>query len=63
MLGRRFVGSVAVEDFDDAIEELHRKGVAVEWGPHELSTCHVAMIAEPGENPIFIHRRKDGSWG
>lgn len=55
--------SLAVEDLESATEELHRKGVAVEWGPHELSTCQVAMITDPGGNPIFIHRRKDGTWG
>ena len=55
--------SLAVEDIDDAIKELDRKGVPVEWGPHELSTCRVAMIADPGGNPIFVHTRKDGTWG
>ena len=55
--------SLAVEDLDEAIEELGRKGVPVEWGPHELSTCRVAMIADPGGNPIFVHRRRDGTWG
>ena len=55
--------SLAVNDFDEAIEELNERGVAVEWGPNELSACHVAMISDPGGNPIFIHKRKDGSWG
>ena len=55
--------SLAVNDFDASIEELRRKGVEVEWGPNELSTCRVAMISDPGGNPIFLHRRKDGSWG
>lgn len=55
--------ALAVDDFDAAIEELRRKGVEVGWGPNELSTCHVAMITDPGGNPLFIHKRKDGSWG
>ena len=55
--------ALAVDDFDAAIEELRRKGVEVGWGPNELSTCRVAMITDPGGNPLFIHKRKDGSWG
>ena len=55
--------SLAVSDFAETIEELRKKGVEVEWGPNELSACHVAMVSDPGGNPIFIHKRKDGSWG
>jgi predicted enzyme related to lactoylglutathione lyase len=55
--------ALAVDDFDATIKELSESGVEVEWGPNELSTCHVAMITDPGGNPIFIHRRKDGSCG
>ena len=55
--------ALAVDDFDGAIKELEDIGVHVDWGPNELSTCHVAMITDPGGNPIFIHKRNDGSWG
>ena len=54
--------ALAVKDVDQAIEELKEKGIDIEWGPNELSACHVAMISDPGGNPIFLHRRKDGSW-
>ena len=40
--------SLAVNDLDETIEELRQKNVEVEWGPNELSACHVAMISDPG---------------
>ena len=55
--------SLAVNDFDAAIEELRRKGVEVEWGPNELSHLPCSHDQRSGGNPIFLHRRKDGSWG
>ena len=55
--------ALAVDDFEHALAELKAKGVNVEWGPNELSACHVAMISDPAGNAVFIHRRKDGSWG
>ena len=55
--------ALAVDDIDGTVKELSRNGVDVEWGPNELSTCRVAMITDPGGNPIFLHKRKDGSWG
>ena len=55
--------AIAVEDLDESVEELKEKGVEVEWGPNELATCQVAMISDPGGNPLFIHERKDGTWG
>ena len=55
--------ALAVDDIDGTVSELSGNGVDVEWGPNELSTCHVAMITDPGGNPIFLHKRKDGSWG
>ena len=55
--------ALAVDDVNSTIKELSESGVEVEWGPNELSACRVAMITDPGGNPIFIHKRKDGSWG
>ena len=55
--------SLSVEDLQDSEKELKEKGITLEWGPIELSECFVGMISDPDGNPIFLHQRKDGSWG
>mgnify|MGYP001438099458 CR=1 FL=1 len=55
--------ALAVEEMTNAIAELAQHGVPLEDGPHELHTCFVAMIRDPDGNPIFLHQRKDGTFG
>ncbi|MFS8573520.1 MAG: VOC family protein [Clostridia bacterium] len=55
--------ALAVENMADAVWELQQQGVAVEYGPVELTTCYYAMIRDPAGNPVFLHQRKDGTYG
>lgn len=55
--------ALAVDNLRSAVSELEKQGVAVQWGPIELSTCYIAMIHDPDGNPIFLHERKDGTFG
>jgi len=55
--------ALAVENLADAVVELEKQGVSAEYGPDELSTCYLAMIHDPDGNPIFLHERKDGTFG
>lgn len=55
--------ALAVEDVHAAVNELREKGVEVLVEPMETSVCTMAYIADPDGNPIFLHRRHDGSVG
>jgi catechol 2,3-dioxygenase-like lactoylglutathione lyase family enzyme len=55
--------ALAVESMPEAIDELRAKNVTIADGPHELADCFVAMIVDLDGNPIFLHQRKDGTFG
>ena len=55
--------SLAVENVDEAMAELQEKGVTVTFPAQETPVCHVACIADPDGNNIWIHQRKDGTFG
>ncbi|MFC4991538.1 VOC family protein [Rubritalea tangerina] len=50
--------SLEVDDFQNAINELHQAGVEFAYGPIETSVCHMAFIKDPDGNSIGIHKRK-----
>ena len=53
---------LAISDFEGTLEELETSGIEVTW-QKEFGPCHMAMISNPCGNPIFIHERKDGTFG
>ena len=55
--------ALAVDDVEAAAADLKEKGVPVVFGPEETPVCHMAMIVDPDGNPIWLHRRKDGTVG
>jgi predicted enzyme related to lactoylglutathione lyase len=55
--------ALAVEDAKAAMDELKAKGVDVRKELEEGSVCHMALIADPDGNLIWIHQRKDGTAG
>jgi len=55
--------ALAVDDVTRAVTELRAKGVQVFVEPMETSVCHMAMIADPDGNRIWLHQRKDGTCG
>ncbi|WP_313690870.1 VOC family protein [Halorarum halobium] len=55
--------SMAVDDVESAVERLRDEGMAVLMEPQEFPTCAMAMVADPDDNPIMLHRRSDGTHG
>ena len=55
--------AIAVEDVQEAVDELRGKGVEIIFDGGESPVCHFAGIADPDGNPIMLHRRKDGTAG
>lgn len=55
--------ALAVEDIKATIEELRQKGVRIIAEPKESGVCFMAEIADPDNNLIILHQRKDGTAG
>lgn len=55
--------AIAVDDVRAAVEELRAKGVTILMEPVETPVCTMAYIADPDGNPLFLHRRHDGTAG
>jgi len=50
--------SFEVEYFDGAIATLKEKGVKFAMEPFPTPVCHMALIFDPDNNQIIIHKRK-----
>jgi predicted enzyme related to lactoylglutathione lyase len=57
------IPAFAVDDVYDAVAEARAKGIPVLHNTHATPACSNAMIADPDDNPIWLHRRKDGTVG
>ena len=55
--------ALAVEDLAAAMEELQAKGVTVVFPVQESPICHLACIEDPDGNHVWLHQRKDGTFG
>ncbi len=55
--------ALAVEDVPASVAELKSKGVTILNGPWEGPVCHLAVIADPDGNRLWLHQRKDGTCG
>lgn len=53
----------AVEDLAAAMEELGGQGVTVVFPIQESPICHLACIENPDGNHVWLHQRKDGTFG
>ncbi len=53
----------SVDDVAAAIEELESQGITVTVPTNESPVCHFACILDPDGNTVWIHQRKDGSYG
>lgn len=53
----------AVEDLGAAVEELEAKGVPFVVPQNESPVCHFAVVSDPDGNQVWIHQRKDGTYG
>jgi predicted enzyme related to lactoylglutathione lyase len=50
-----------VRDFDASIAILKDAGVTFHLEPMETPICHLALVADPDGNCLFIHKRKLGN--
>lgn len=57
------VVALAVEDVKAAVEGLRGKGVTILREPFETGVCHMAKVADPDGNRLWLHKRKDGTCG
>jgi predicted enzyme related to lactoylglutathione lyase len=50
-----------VDDFEESISELKQAGVPVHYDSTETPICHFAIIRDPDDNAVMIHKRKPGN--
>jgi predicted enzyme related to lactoylglutathione lyase len=50
-----------VDDFDKTVAELKQAGVPVTFDPMETPICHFAIVRDPDNNAVMIHKRKPGN--
>jgi predicted enzyme related to lactoylglutathione lyase len=50
--------ALEVENFDAAISELRSGGVRFAADPFETPCCHMAIVQDPDENKLIIHKLK-----
>ena len=55
--------ALAVDDVDEAVEELRAKGVTIVMEPADSGSCRMAWIKDPWGNLLCIHHRNDGTFG
>jgi predicted enzyme related to lactoylglutathione lyase len=55
-------GSVGLEvdDFDAAMARLRSSDCKFVLEPLETPVCHMAVVSDPDDNSVTIHRRKAG---
>lgn len=50
--------ALEVEDFDDTIRQLKDKHVTFAAEPFETPCCHMAVVQDPDNNKLIIHKLK-----
>lgn len=55
--------ALAVEDVKAAADELKSMGIAILEEASDTPVCSMAMIADPDGNRLWLHSRKDGTFG
>ncbi len=50
--------ALEVENFDDAIKRLNDRRVRFAAEPFETPCCHMAVIQDPDDNKLMIHKLK-----
>ena len=53
----------SVEGLEAFVEQLQAKGVTVTVPPNETPVCRFACISDPDGNSVWLHNRKDGTYG
>ena len=55
--------AIAVDDVYETTEELRQKGVTIIKNPFDAGSCYMARIEDINGNYLWLHQRKDGTWG
>jgi predicted enzyme related to lactoylglutathione lyase len=55
--------ALAVDDVEGAVTELREEGMTVLMDVVDSGVCDMAMVSDPDENPIMLHKRHDGTHG
>lgn len=55
--------ALAVDDVEEATGELREEGMTIRMEPVETTVCDMALVGDPDENPLMLHRRHDGTHG
>jgi predicted enzyme related to lactoylglutathione lyase len=50
--------ALEVEDFDQAVGHLRKRGCRFVIEPAETPVCHIVIISDPDGNSLMIHKRK-----
>jgi len=52
--------ALEVDDFEKAMAELKKAGIPFHFEPMETPICHFAIVRDPDDNAVMIHKRKPG---
>jgi catechol 2,3-dioxygenase-like lactoylglutathione lyase family enzyme len=52
--------ALEVDDFEKAVVELRQKAIPFHYEPTETPVCHFAIVRDPDDNAVMIHKRKPG---
>lgn len=55
--------AIAVDDVADALDAVRDAGMTVMMEMFESPVCDMAMVGDPDDNPLMLHRRHDGTHG
>jgi predicted enzyme related to lactoylglutathione lyase len=47
-----------VDNFDETIADLKKTGTLFTMEPTETPVCHIAIVRDPDNNAVMIHKRK-----
>jgi len=50
--------ALEVENFEQTVNELRRRGVRFAAEPFEMPCCHMAVVQDPDGNKLIIHKLK-----
>ena len=53
--------AMEVDDFEKAIAELKRLNIPFSFEGMETPVCHFAIVRDPDNNAVMIHKRKPGN--
>ena len=53
--------ALEVDDFEKTMDELKRQNIPFSFEGMETPVCHFAIVRDPDDNAVMIHKRKPGN--